>query len=129
MKMHNEKGEHRMKYFFISKTALFLFLLIFPMLLVSLNACNATPNPTTESSSVNSSVPDTSASDTTQGVPEPPQPGPDTDTSVRITVINGSPDNSVTEADYPIGESFSITAAKPVNGYRFSHWEDSSGNL
>lgn len=118
-----------MKYFFISKTALFLFLLIFPMLLVSLNACNATPNPTTESSSVNSSVPDTSASDTTQDVPEPPQPGSDTDTDVRITVINGSPDNSVTEADYPIGESFSLTAAKPVNGYRFSHWEDSSGNL
>lgn len=120
MRVHKGQGGQQMKHFFNERAALFLLFLIIPMLLVSLNACNATPAPTT---------PTTESSSTDPSVPNPPDsPTPDTGTGVKISVINGRINKSATEANYPIGETFTLTAVSPANGYRFSYWADSRGN-
>ncbi len=51
------------------------------------------------------------------------------DTYYNVQVENGKLSDGFTSGRYKAGESLTITANEPAEGYRFSHWEDANGNL
>ncbi len=51
------------------------------------------------------------------------------DTYYSVKVENGLMSDGFTSGRYLSGETVTITANEPEEGYRFSHWEDANGNL
>ena len=57
--------------------------------------------------------------------PVEPEPMP----TIPISVINGKLDSGKATGMYEEGDTVTLTAARPAKGYRFTHWEDSQGNI
>ena len=107
-----------------------LALLLACVLSIGLVACNDSPESTTPDANTTASSDEstTSSNQTTSSNADTPEPAPEPEENVAISVINGTLENSKTEGTYSEGEQITLTAAKPANGYRFTHWEDSEGN-